>query len=298
MSIYALCLVGPNLTRPKIEILQANLRTWSIVVQDSKWLSPGYALDLYLEGIDGGKTPLVLQQVSRSLPQVDAALIAKEGRRKQLLIADMDSTLIAEESIIEMAAKMGVEQAVASLTNQAMQGKIDFNQALFERVKLLKGMRIEDIQAIARAATLNPGAQTLCATMRAHGARLLMVSGGFNQICQSVADRLHIDRYVANTLAIAGGKLTGGLGLPIVDAEMKGDVLRQECLAQNINTDQVLAVGDGANDIEMLNMAGLAVAYYGKPALQKVAGACINYTDLRTLLYFQGYEDAQIQMAD
>lgn len=291
MSSHALCLVGGNLSQPKIDSLQASLKGRGLPVQGQKWLSPGKALDLYLE-VEGDTRGLI-DGVRRALPSVDVALVPLEGRCKQLLVADMDSTLIPSESIVEMAAIAGAEEAVASLTNQAMRGRIDFAEALIDRVKLLEGLEAEAVAALGHQTDFSPGAQTLCATMRAAGARLVLVSGGFTLISGVVAKRLGMHHHVANTLALIGGRLTGGLELPLVDAAMKGEVLADELRAQRLHASDALAVGDGANDLAMIGLAGLGVAYQGKAPVQAAADACINHTDLTTLLYFQGYSKAE-----
>lgn len=239
-------------------------------------------------------TAAVVQDVRRALPQVDVALVAIESRRKSLLVADMDSTLITSESIVEIAHLAGVGQAVSNLTSQAMRGRIDFAEALIDRVKLVAGTPEAQVAALGHQADLTPGAAALCATMAAAGARLVMVSGGFTQISQVVGQRLGLHRTVANTLAVADGKLTGGLHLPIIDGQMKAQILAEECASGNIWPDQVLAVGDGANDLPMIGAAGLGVAFYGKPLVQAAADAAINHSDLTTLLYFQGFSDDEI----
>lgn len=296
MVPHALCLVGSNLTQPKIDSLQAALRSRGGQIEGSVWLSPGRALDVYVNLPPEAPRAAILADVRRALPSIDAALVPLENRRKDLLVADMDSTLVTSETIVDMAARAGVGQEVENLTNKAMRGKIDFAEALMERVKLLTGMPMAEVEALAQEVTFNPGAEILCATMKAHGARLVLISGGFTHVTQHVAARLNLDRHVANKLAVVQEKLTGGLGLPLVDAAMKAEVVRQECAEGALDRSQILAVGDGANDLLMLGEAGLGVAYYGKPVLQAKADAAVNHGDLTTLLYFQGYGDQDFHL--
>ena len=291
MTAHALCLVGGNLSQPKIDSLQASLAGHGQPVQGQKWLSPGKALDLYIDlkiAADG-----LITSVRRALPSVDVALVPLERRRKRLLLADMDSTLIPNESIVEMAAIAGAEEAVANLTNQAMRGRIDFAEALIDRVKLLKGLEAEAVAALGQQTDLSLGAKTLCATMAAAGARLVLISGGFTLISAIVAERLGMHHHVANKLALMAGRLTGGLELPLVDAARKAELLGEEQRAKRLALADTLAVGDGANDLGMIASAGLGVAYHGKALVQAAAQACINHTDLTTLLYFQGYAEAE-----
>ena len=296
MIPYAMCLVGRTLTQPKIDSLRAGLSARGFEVGESVWLSPRYALDLYLEAPEGMDPGPVVQDVRRALPQVDAALVPMENRRKSLLVADMDSTLITSESLVEIAEAAGQGPAVANMTSQAMRGRVGFVESLMDRLKLVAGTPESLIQDLGAQAVLSPGAQVLCATMAAEGARLVMASGGFTQVAHKVAQRLGIHRTVANQLVVVDGALSGGVHLPIVDGAMKAEILREEADLGGLTPDQTLAVGDGANDLEMIQLAGLGVAYQGKPVLQAAAQAAINHSDLTSLLYFQGYcEDELIR---
>lgn len=291
MTLYALTLVGPNLTQPKVTSLTDQLATRGLAVRESRWLAPAYALDmvLELEIMNPDQIGSLVLDVRRALPRIDVALQPIEGRRKALLVADMDSTLVPTETIDEMAAAHGVGEAVARLTDQAMQGRIDFAQALMERVAMVKGLPVAQVESLGQNQAFNPGAQILAATMAAHGARLVLVSGGFTHVTQHIAARLGLHRHVANQLAVMDGRLTGGLGLPLVDGAMKRQILEEECTNLGIRPAQATAIGDGANDSAMIQAAGLGVAYHGKPVLQKRADAAINNGDLTSLLYFQGY---------
>lgn len=294
---HVLCLVGAHLSQPKIDSLVAGLAKRKLPITGSKWLSPRRALDLYLDIPLSLSTPGLVQDVRRALPSVDVAVLPRAHRRKRLLVADMDSTLVIGETIVDLAQLAGVAGEVDRLTSQAMRGRLDFAEALIDRVKLLKGLKVDQVIEVARSVALSPGALTLTRTMAASGARLVLISGGFTRVSAGIAARLGMDRHVANILAEAKGVLTGGLGLPLIDGAMKAQIAREERTELGLKPDQVVAVGDGANDVGMLGEAGLSVAYRGKPVLEAKANALIAHSDLTALLYFQGYEDQDFQTA-
>lgn len=294
MIDHVLCLVGGSLSQPKIDSLQAVLSARGISISGSDWLSANYALDIYVEVPIGLEIRPVVQDVRRALPKVDVALVPMDNRRKSLMMADMDSTLITSESIVEVGKAAGVEQKIAFMTGQAMGGRIDFTQALLDRVRLVSGTPIKIVEELGQQVELSPGAEILCATMKRNGARIVMVSGGFTSVAEPVAKRLKLDNFVANEFAVADGRLTGGLKLPIVDSTMKAEVLVGEAEELDLEVSQILAVGDGANDLPMIEAAGLGVAYRGKSVVQAAADAAINHTDLTTLLYFQGYREHEL----
>lgn len=221
---------------------------------------------------------------------VDVVVQPAAGRRKKLIIADMDSTMITVECIDELADYAGIKPQIAAITERAMRGELDFRAALTERVGLLAGMDAAVIdRCLAERVALMPGARTLVRTMASHGARTILVSGGFTRFAEPVAAEIGFDRAVANRLAIAGGKLTGLVEEPIVDSATKLATLEAECAALGIGLDAALAVGDGANDIAMLVGAGLGIAYHAHPAARAAADGAVTHGDLTALLWAQGY---------
>lgn len=214
-------------------------------------------------------------------------------RRKGLLICDMDSTLIGQECIDELADFAGVKARVSAITERAMRGEIGFDGALKERVGLLKGLDLSVLQkCFDERIHLNPGARTLCQTMRANGAKTVIVSGGFTFFTGKVAQACGFDTHQANTLIEDDDKLSGQVGLPILGRQAKLEALKNHS-AEMGGTSQAIAIGDGANDLAMITAAGLGVAYYAKPAVAAASHCAINYTDLTTALYFQGYSDSE-----
>ena len=221
---------------------------------------------------------------------IDVAVLPLGGRRKKLLIADMDSTIIGQECIDELAAYAGVGEEVAAVTERAMRGELDFRGALRERLKKLKGLPEEAIsEVIEQRICINAGAEVLVHTMKAHGAKTALVSGGFVPFARHVAEQVGFDFFRANELPVKDGKLTGEAAEPILGKDAKLETLLELVAEMGITTDDVLAVGDGANDAAMIEAAGLGVAYHAKPVLAEVADARIEHNDLSALLYLQGY---------
>lgn len=241
---------------------------------------------------DGGDIP-ALEAALIGLP-VDIAIQPVENRRKRLLIADMDSTIINVECLDELADFAGVKDKVSEITERAMRGELAFEGALRERVGMLSGLSVDALQTCYdERVRLNPGAETLVRTMAAHGARCALVSGGFTFFTSRVAEAagFHLNR--ANTLIEEGGKLTGQVGDPILGKEAKLAALREETAALGLTPADALAVGDGANDLAMIEAAGLGVAYRAKPIVAAQAHAKVDHADLTALLYFQGYKASE-----
>lgn len=223
---------------------------------------------------------------------VDVVLVPKANRRKKLLIADMDSTMINEECIDELADALDIKAEVAEITARAMNGDLDFEQALDTRVALLKGLDKKRISAVRREQiTLAPGGRTLVHTMKAYGAYTSLVSGGFTFFADYFAERIGFDEAVANVLEFDGDHLTGTVTKPIVDSATKLKRLRDLAREHEFTPAEVLAVGDGANDLPMLEAAGMGVALHAKPHVAAEAQYRITHGDLTALLYLQGYDD-------
>jgi phosphoserine phosphatase len=250
------------------------------------------ALDLFVDG-PPVETHMAVKGAVGERP-VDFAVQPVENRRKRLLIADMDSTIINVECLDELADFAGVKAQVSEITERAMRGELAFEGALRERVGMLKGLSVDALQACYDdRVKLNPGARTLVRTMAEHGARCALVSGGFTFFTSRVAEAagFHLNR--ANTLIEADGHLTGTVGEPILGKEAKLAALQEETSALGLTPADALAVGDGANDLAMIEVAGLGVAYRAKPIVAAQAHAKVDHADLTALLYFQGYTAAE-----
>ncbi|MEO0544082.1 MAG: phosphoserine phosphatase SerB [Pseudomonadota bacterium] len=218
----------------------------------------------------------------------------RENRRKALLLADMDSTMIQQECIDELAAEVGVKDHVAQITRKAMNGEIEFDAALRERVALLKGLPVSVIdQVIATRIELMPGGPQLVRTMRKHGAYCALVSGGFTDFTSRIAEIIGFQENRANQLEKQAGMLTGAVIEPILGKQAKLDTMNDLCARLKLTSDDVLAVGDGANDLAMIEAAGLGVALHAKPSVAAKADVRVDYGDLTALLYLQGYRDSE-----
>ena len=225
--------------------------------------------------------------------KLDVIVQRAAGRRRRLLVADMDSTMIGQECIDELADYAGLKAEIAAITERAMQGELDFEVALEARVALLAGLDEGAIErCLAERVTITPGARALVRTMKREGARTLLVSGGFDRFADRVAGAIGFDSAHANRLGIASGRLDGTVARPIVGADAKREALVAAAGQAGIPLSATLAVGDGANDMPMVEAAGLGVAYHAKPALADVADARIVHNDLSALLYAQGYPRA------
>jgi len=235
------------------------------------------------------------QRLPVALHGVDANWVSATGRRKRLLIADMDSTMITVECIDEVAAMAGVGDQVRAITEPAMRGEISFEEALRARVALMKGFAADRLQAVYDARVRpTPGARALVRTMAAHGARTALVSGGFTFFTERVAAALGFHEHRANRLEIVGGRLTGRVHEPVLGREAKLQALNEITAAHGLSAKGALAVGDGANDLAMIQEAGLGAAFRAKPVVADAADVAIAHGDLTALLYLQGYGDAEI----
>ena len=229
-----------------------------------------------------------------ALPGIDLNAVPAEGRRKRMLIADMDSTIIAVECIDELADFAGLKPQVAAITEAAMKGELDFEAALIARVALLKGLPVSVLdRCYAERVRLNPGARTLVRTMAAQGAATALVSGGFSFFSERVAEAAGFARHRANRLEAKDGVLTGEVARPILGRAAKLAALCEIAAEAGIELEAVLAVGDGANDADMVEAAGLGVAYHARPALDAVADARLRHSDLTALLALQGIPESE-----
>ncbi len=254
------------------------------------WLAEHEAVDLFFDREVEG-----FEVLWRGLERmgIDFCVQPVAGRRKSVLLADMDSTMIEQECIDELAAEAGVGARVAGITARAMNGELDFEAALAERVSLLKGLPISVIDdVLEKRITLMAGGPELVATMRANGAYAALVSGGFTDFTSAIAARLGFDENRANTLLQEGGKLTGEHGLPVLGKQAKVDALNEIVAARGLTPADVIAVGDGANDLGMLHLAGSGVALHAKPVVAAEVSLRLNHADLTGLLYLQGYNKA------
>jgi phosphoserine phosphatase len=230
------------------------------------------------------------------LRPVDVNIVSADiaTRRKRLLVADMESTIIEQECLDELADYAGVRPRIADITERAMRGELDFEAAIRERVGLLAGLDAGVLEEIyARRVTLMPGARTLIASMKANGAYCALVSGGFTFYTERIAQRLGFDTQQANTLDIADGRIAGTVASPILGREAKLDALQRLTRALSLDPASTMAVGDGANDLAMIKAAGLGVAFRAKPIVAGEAAASIRHGDLTALLYLQGYQQSE-----
>lgn len=277
-----------------VERLAAALAASGGACGPADWLAEAEACDLPFVGLD----PLVARRVAQGAmagAPADLGVMARAGRRKRLLVADMESTIIAEEMLDELAAHLGIADQVAPITARAMNGELDFAEALRARVGLLAGQPASLLGEMATHATLNPGARTLVQTLRAQGAVTALVSGGFACFAEPVGAACGFDRRQANRLVIEDGRLTGEVAPPILDRAAKRAALEALAAEQGLDLAASCAVGDGANDLDLLRAAGLGVGYRPKAALRQAAEVSLDHGDLTALLYLQGYHKAEFR---
>ncbi|MFT8782556.1 phosphoserine phosphatase SerB [Acetobacter syzygii] len=250
-------------------------------------LSPGEAVDIPCPPCAQDTLPVLREQLGG---KVDTIITPAQGRRKKLLVSDMDSTIVANETLDDLASLAGIGDKVAAITTRSMNGELDFATSLRERVALLKGLPLSLLDKAWQDVRLNPGAVELVRTMRAHGAYTALVSGGFTFFTSRVAALCGFEENHANTLlADDTGHLTGAPGQPILGAQTKLDLLEKLTSHHKLEKTQTLAIGDGANDLPMLGKAGLGIAFFAKPVVRQSIAAQINHTSLRTALFMQGY---------
>jgi phosphoserine phosphatase len=292
---YVLTLIAPAGRVLHLPQLVSNLPSaHEVWLNDrNRHVSESTALDVYLSR-DLNETERKAVTAACEAAQIDFVLQPTANREKKLLISDMDSTMIEQECIDELADKVGLKPRVAAITERAMNGELDFKAALRERVALLKGLPESTLQEVFNHhITPMAGAKTVVATMKARGASTHLVSGGFTFFTERVADALAFDTHEANMLVLADGKLTGTVREPILDKDAKLAALEYHAARHKLPLAATLAVGDGANDLPMILASGLGVAYHAKPAVRSAAQASITHNDLTALLYAQGISREQ-----
>ncbi len=280
-----------------VEVATGALTRLGAGTSEPHWLARGIACDIGFDKLPPDQADAACRAaIHRDVGTVAIDLIAqpREGRRKALLVADMEATIIANEMLDELAELRGLRVEVSAITARAMNGEIDFVAALKERVALMKDLPESALGAVALKISVNPGAKALVATMRAHGAYAALVSGGFRIFAHKIRDALGFDLAVANELVIRDGKLAGTVGEPILAREAKLATLTALAAERSLPLALTLAVGDGANDLPMLQAAGLGIAYHAKPSVAAQARWRIDHADLTALLYAQGYRREEI----
>lgn len=293
---YVITLICPPTTKIEDSWLQFVIN--QVTVKKVTWLDKPYAIDLYItqthkEYKDYIKFLYNLLKTYLQDIQIDIIIQPQAGRKKLLLCADMDSTLIQQETIDELSNELHIKDKIHKLTKQTMEGNVDFTASIIARTKLLKNLPIDKLTAINKQLSLQAGAETLIRTMQANNAQCAIISGGYDLTVSHIAKRLGINYHYSNRLELAENKLTGELLEPILDASQKAQILRKLQTQLNIPNHMTIAVGDGANDLQMLEAAGLGVSFQGKEILQQRILAQIKYTNLTSLLFCQGYSRDQ-----
>lgn len=296
MALVATLISNPK--APQLSQATANMASKALNATSIDWLAPEIACDIAVpEDMSAIDVEDTVRAALGELP-IDVAVQDVDGRRKKMLIADMDSTMIDQECIDELAAEVGIKDHVAAITARAMNGEIAFEPALRERVALLKGLELSVVDRVIEGRiTLAAGGRELVATMRKNGGYAALVSGGFDIFTGRIAAMLGFDEHRANKLIEAEGTLAGLVAEPILGREAKAKSLREIAAMLGITTDDVVAVGDGANDLDMLQIAGMGVALHAKPAVAAQAPIRIDHGDLTALLYLQGYRAEEFTLA-
>jgi phosphoserine phosphatase len=294
---YVLTLVGDPQTRlvsnQHLEAARDALAAAGGEPGPTEWLAPGLAVDLLFDHLKPAAARTAVAKALDGQP-VDFAAQPCEGRRKQLFIADMDSTIVQSETLDELAGKAGLKDEISAITLRSMRGEVPFEESLRQRVAMLAGLSVELMGDVVRELRLMPGARSLVRTLRAHGCYTALVSGGFTFATEPVAELCGFHEQRANLLTHSDGRLTGHVQEPILGRHGKLEALRALAKQQDVKLDQACAVGDGANDLAMIKEAGLGIAFRGKPLVRAEAPFAIDHGDLTAILYFQGYPEVEI----
>jgi phosphoserine phosphatase len=300
---FVATLIGPvpgALTEEMLSNCRHALEALGARAASPGWLAPGEAADLVFDDLDPDQADAAIRQALAG-SAIDCIAQPAADRRKRLLIADMESTIIEQEMLDEIADLRGIKAQIAAITARAMNGELDFREALTERVGLLAGLGEAEIGALSSRIVLTPGARELVATMRGSGAYTALVSGGFTLFAEPVGAMLGFDSVSANSLEFAGPQgarvLTGRVVPPIRDRSDKLEQLMLRAADQRIELRETAAVGDGANDLPMLLAAGLGVAFHAKPSVREAVRARVDHAGLKALLFAQGYNAAEIVTA-
>lgn len=280
-----------DLSPALVQRVRHALREHAEAVAAPDWLAEHIACDIAFQG--HAAAGLDAARATLGEAPVDAFAQPAGGRRKRLLVADMDSTIVASETLDELAGFAGIKDRIAAITARSMNGEIDFATALRERVAMIAGLPEEALSRTLAETRLNPGARSLVRTMRAHGAFTALVSGGFRWFTRRIAAAAGFDHEEANELLLENGRVVGRVAEPILGREAKLEALRRLAAEHRIAPSETLAVGDGANDLPMLLAAGLGVAYRAKPIVAAAVDCRVDHADLTALLYFQGYRQSE-----
>jgi phosphoserine phosphatase len=290
-------LVATLISHPAARLLTptlANMASTAVGASAISWLGDSVACDLVLTGVATKDEAAATLRAALADEPIDVVVHDPSARRKKILLADMDSTMIDQECIDELADEVGLKEHVAAITARSMNGEIAFEPALRERVALMKGLELSVVDRIIDGRlTLASGGRALVQTMRRNGAWTALVSGGFDVFTARIAGKLGFHENRANRLITSGGRLTGEVAEPILGRAAKAQALSEIAIGQDADPQDVLAVGDGANDLDMIRLAGMGVALHAKPAVAAEAGIRIDHGDLTALLYLQGYRQEE-----
>ena len=298
MAPYVLTLIGNLESVPLEPVHIERVRRRLATTGETDWLAEGEACDLFVDSLLSAAAIAEQARDALSGSAIDAVCTSIEGRRRKLLISDMDSTVIDQECIDELGDAIGVGSQIREITAAVIDGDISFSDALRKRLALMIGMDRRLLKSVyEERISLKAGARTLVQTMRHHGAFCILVSGGFTFFTRRIAERIGFHDHQGNELVFEDGKLTGEALEPILGRSAKLDTLRSLCDEKGLKSSDVLALGDGANDIKMIEAAGLGVAFHASDSLKEQANACIDHGDLTALLYIQGFRKSEFVLS-